>query len=164
MNQQEANEISKQFKQITGIECNVCFMEMGKNHIPTVLERDKEQGVYVFLRGSTTFKVGKAGKRSQARWNSHHYNLDESTPSSFPKSFMNELEHFKTYFPTEIQLEMDNLNPQIVKNWIRNNLNRVEFKIDAQEGPLSLNLLEALVQYKLQPIFEGKKKNATKPK
>ena len=54
--------------------------------------------------------VGKAGPKSKARWNSHHYNLDNSTPSTFPKSIKKSPELFKNYFPNSVHSEIDGLN------------------------------------------------------
>jgi len=157
MNQEFANKIKLDFRNLTSIDCSMEFMSMGAAHEPSRL-LPNEQGVYVFLSGEHSFKVGKAGSNSQARWNSHHYNLDEKTPSTFPKSFMADLNNFKTYFSSDKHHEMENLNSQNIKMWVRNNLSRIEYKISSEESKISLNLLEALVQYNFQPIYEGRKK------
>lgn len=88
MNQELANKLALEFKQLTNIECSSKFMNKGQQHQPTTLKKEEEKGVYVFLLNQKhCFKVGKAGTKSTARWNSHHYNLDKSTPSTFTKSF-----------------------------------------------------------------------------
>ena len=156
MNQESANRICENYQSLTGIRCIAVFMKMGKNHIPSRLIKGEEQGVYVFMRNETTFKVGKAGTNSQARWNSHHYNLDNSTPSTLTKSFMTDLENFKTFFPVNAKREIENINKLQIKNWIQNNMSRIEFKISSNESSIALNLLEALVQFNFPPIYEGK--------
>ncbi len=80
MSQNLANKLKKEFLEITNITCEATFMEKGESHKPTTL-KSYEKGVYVFLlNDKTCFKVGKAGSKSPARWNSHHYNIDKSTP------------------------------------------------------------------------------------
>ena len=156
MNQESANKICKNYQSLTGIICTAVFMKMGKNHIPSKLIKGEEQGVYVFTRNETTFKVGKAGTNSQARWNSHHYNLDITTTSTLTKSFMRDLENFKTFFPVNASRKIGNINKLQIKNWIQNNMSRIEFKISSKESSIALNLLEALVQFNFPPIYEGK--------
>ena len=101
------------------------------------------------------FKVGKAGKNSQARWNSHHYNLDGTTPSTFPKSIVKNKEKFKEYYPRAKHSEIDNLASDHCKDWIQKNVSRIEFTMEAPCNRFALGLLEALAQYHLKPIFEG---------
>lgn len=99
MSQEIANDIKNEFKRITGINCTATYLHKGKSHIPSRLEKGKETGVYVFLLNKKKcFKVGKAGTKSTARWNSHHYNLDKSTASAFTKSIFNDLDNFINYF------------------------------------------------------------------
>lgn len=129
-------------------------MRNGKDHKPTTLSNDKK-GVYVFISGKYCFKVGKAGSNSQARWNSHHYNLDETTPSTFPKSIIKDKKRFKTFFPSNKHNEIDNLNKNNIKDWIQNNISRMEFIVSANESNFALNLLEALTQFRLMPEYEG---------
>ena len=53
--------------------------------------------------------------------------------------------------------ELDNLEEQKnSKIWIQNNISRIEFKISSKESDIALNLLEAFIQFKLNPIYEGK--------
>ena len=157
MSQRLADELGKEFTRITNIICKTTFMEKGVNHKPTRLKKN-EKGVYVFLlNDKICFKVGKAGSKSPARWNSHHYNIDKSTPSTFTKSFLKDLTQFKTYFDSSLHDELDKLKEQKnSKIWIQNNISRIEFKISSEESDIALNLLEALIQFKLNPIYEGK--------
>lgn len=113
-------------------------------------------GVYVFMNDKGCFKVGKAGSKSKARWNSHHYNLDETTPSTLPKSIIKNKTKFKEYFPLELHQEIDALEKSNFQEWIKNNLSRIEFLFKDNGDLFTLNLLEALAQFHLKPIFEGK--------
>jgi len=185
MSQELANQIVKEFKAITNINCTATFMKKGKEHNPTTLS-PKQKGVYVFLLNKDIcFKVGKANSNSQARWNSHHYNVDKKTTSTFTKSILNNLDLLKKYFNNkdieefelilknysinqkQFKKEIQKLDSDIVKklskelnlkNWIKNNINRIEFLLDNIDNEIDFdsNLLEALIQFKLQPIFEGK--------
>lgn len=155
MNQAVADQIAEKFKGITGIEVSQRFMENGPSHNPTSLQTGM-CGVYAFMVGKYCFKVGKAGPKSKARWNSHHYNLDETTPSTMPKSIIKNREHFKRYFPAVKHCEIDNLSKENIQQWIKVNMSRMEFLIEDQGDGFALNLLEALVQFNLKPIFEGR--------
>jgi hypothetical protein len=106
--QQIIEEICQNFYQLTEIQYTPSYIEKGVSHEPSSLIKNDEKGVYVFLISSETcFKVGKAGTDSQARWNSHHYNLDKTTPSTFTKSFLNDLDRFATYFSGTSKDELD---------------------------------------------------------
>jgi hypothetical protein len=69
---------------------------------------------------------------------------------------MKDLENFKTFFPVNAKREIENINKLQRKNWIQNNMSRIEFKISSNESSIALNLLEALVQFNFPPIYEGK--------
>ncbi len=155
MSQELAKKIKNEFEKLTGISCSAKFMEAGPNHEPTTLEKTKS-GVYVFMKGDYCFKVGKAGSKSQARWNSHHYNLDETTPSTMPKSIIKHKTKFKRCFPAELHQSIDAISKNNIQEWVKRNLSRIEFVIPNQEDKFALNLLEALAQFELKPIFEGK--------
>tara|TARA_R110000796_G_scaffold63858_1_gene147660 strand:+ start:7554 stop:8054 length:501 start_codon:yes stop_codon:yes gene_type:complete len=146
-------KINQQYLEITGIKSICSILEKGESHIPSVLENGK-QGVYVFFKDNICFKVGKAGPKSKARWNSHHYNLDLTTPSTMTKSIMKDLESFKRLFDFQQSEKIDNFRPDNIKTWVRSNICRIEFKIDAAESKFSLGLLESLVQYHFNPVFE----------
>lgn len=185
MSQELANEISKEFTEITNIKCTATYMEKGSTHTPTTLDSDKK-GVYVFLIDEKIcFKVGKANSKSQARWNSHHYSVDKSTPSTFAKSILKNLHILKKYFnqediekfesilnkysinQSEFKDSIKNLDKKKVKDlsnelnlkiWIKNNISRIEFLLENTDDNIDFdsNLLEALIQFRLKPIFEGK--------
>jgi hypothetical protein len=155
MSQQIADTIKAEFERLTNMSVTATFMKSGESHKPTTLQTGW-CGVYVFMNENCCFKVGKAGAKSQARWNSHHYNLDETTPSTLPKSILKHKERFKNQFPAEIHGEIDLLSKTNIQDWIKNNLSRIEFLIKDSGDSFTLGLLEALVQYHLKPIFEGK--------
>lgn len=151
-------KIISDFKNITDIDVVYKIMFKGKDHKPTSLSKGY-CGVYVFFNEDTCFKVGKAGTKSQARWNSHHYNLDNSTPSTLPKSIITKKDLFKSKFPSDKHIEIDGLSKANIKKWIKNNLSRIEFTMKYEENHYGLALLEALVQFSFKPIFEGRQKD-----
>ena len=155
MSQHIANSIKAEFEHLTSIKISADFMQKGTDHNPTTLQTG-DCGVYVFMVGEHCVKVGKAGSQSKARWSSHHYNLDKTTPSTLPKSIIKNKVKFKELFSSEQHHEIDSLTKSNIKKWIKNNLSRIEFLIKDNEDSFALNLLEALAQYRLQPLFEGK--------
>lgn len=155
MTQELADCLQLEFLKITGIKVDARFFPKGPLHQPSALPSGK-QGVYVFITDGHCFKVGKAGPKSKARWNSHHYNLDETTPSAFTKSIIKNKERFKSYFADSLHSEIDQLEKNNIGNWIKNNISRIELLLSQSEGGYALNLLEALVQFRLNPKYEGK--------
>ena len=185
MSQELAEKLSNKFTKLTDIECEATYFEKGEEHIPTTLGENKK-GVYVFcLNEDVCLKVGKANSNSQARWNSHHYNLDRTTPSTLTKSILSHLTMLKKYFEKkeienfmlilkEYGLDEQNIKQKIkempkkdvkdmckkleLKKWIKNNIDRIEFVLDNTNDEIDFdtNLLEALIQFELKPIFEGK--------
>lgn len=156
-------KIITHFKRITGINCSCQLFEKGADPNYTTLLK-QEQGVYVFYAGDVCFKVGKAGSQSQARWNSHHYNLDKWTKSALTKSISQDLTFFKSFFEQSLGDEILRLNSNNIKCWIKAHLSRIEFKISAKESKFTLSLLESLIQYYFNPVYEGKSKSSTKIK
>lgn len=155
MSQDIADTIKAEFERTTGITVFANYMPKGATHSPTTLQSGF-CGVYVFMSGIHCFKVGKAGPKSKARWNSHHYNLDETTPSTLTKSIRNNLATFKRCFPRELHSEIDALDKSTIQEWIKTNMCRIEFLMADSGDKFALNLLEALAQYHLRPIFEGR--------
>lgn len=145
------------FYRLTSIQVAVRPMLDAKSHNPSKLAKGSS-GVYVFLNQNCCFKVGKAGSKSQARWTSHHYTLNEKVPSTLPKSIQRHLHLFKEYYPSTAHPKIESLNKLNIQSWIKGNMWRIEFIIEKeQNSPFALNLLEAIVQFNFEPIFEGKK-------
>lgn len=155
MSQAIATSLKEEFERLTKLDVSATYIPKGSSHKPTSLQPGM-CGVYVFMTEEHCFKVGKAGSKSKARWNSHHYNLDETTPSTLPKSIIKNKNEFKKFFPIELHSGIDTLDKSNVQNWIRNNMSRIEFLIRDNGDTHALNLLEALVQFHLKPVFEGR--------
>lgn len=110
---------------------------------PSNLPKGK-MAVYVFSDKECVLKVGKAGASSQARYTSQHYNPG-SAPSTLAASILKD----------EYIVQKYELNDQNISYWIKKNTDRVNFLLDADLGKWLLNLLEAFVQCRLQPRYEG---------
>jgi hypothetical protein len=99
-------------------------------------------GVYVFMLGDSCLKVGKAGPKSSSRFCSHHYgtNARSTLANSLLKVPPNGVE---------------GLNVDNVKQWICDKTTRINFLIPTERGIFALSLLEAFVQCRMQPVYEG---------
>lgn len=103
-----------------------------------------KMAIYVFSNKEHVLKVGKVGPNTQSRYTSHHYNPD-SSDYNLSKSLLAD-EHAK---------EKYGLSQETVGEWIKKNTDRVNFIVDADYyGPV-LNLFEAFVQCRLNPVYEG---------
>jgi hypothetical protein len=100
-------------------------------------------GVYVFMFGDRCLKVGKAGPKSSARFCGQHYGIN--APSTLAKSLLK----------LQSSIGVTGLDVTSVKAWICENTARINFLIPAKHGIFALSLLEAFVQCRLRPEYEG---------
>ena len=110
---------------------------------PSTLPKGK-MAVYVFHWNNQCFKVGKVGPKSQARYTSQHYN-PKSSNSNLSKSILKDI-------PT---LGIKDITDKNVGSWVKTNTERVNFLIPESLGIPLLSLLEAFLQCRLKPRFEG---------
>ena len=113
-------------------------------HVPPSSLPEGKTAVYVFSDQERVLKVGKVGAKSQARYTSQHYT--GSAPSTLAGSLLADRDMAKRH----------GLAKQNVSAWIKENTDRVNFLLDAHAGPLPLALLEAFVQCRLKPAYEGR--------
>ena len=107
---------------------------------PTSLQND-EAAVYMFLTRDAFLKIGKANKKSNARYTSHHYGFN--APSTLAKSLcVNKI----------VKLESD------AREWILNNTRRINILINCtdKDSKWATGLIEAIMHYKYRPRYEGK--------
>ena len=112
------------------------------------------QAVYAFFLDDRCLKVGKAGPKTQARFTSQHYGMN--APSTLAKSILANLQRLADLLPPERCKEVATLNEATVDPWIERNTARLHIFLPTPAGPLALGLLEAFVQCRLNPVFEGK--------
>lgn len=89
--------------------------------------------------------MGKAGSKSNARYTSQHYQPD-SAPSTLARSLLGAKAEFGV--PQAI-------DESSIGEWIKLNTYRINILLNSNAGVHALNLLEAFVQCKLDPRFEG---------
>ena len=89
-------------------------------------------------------KIGKAGDRSKARFTSHHYNPG-SANSNLAKSLLKDNELKNKY----------NFNEQNIKQWIKENCQRMDILFDISLGQFANELFESIFHYKYEPRYEG---------
>ena len=100
--------------------------------------------VYSFFWKGQCLKVGKVGSNSNARYLSQHYN---------PKSSMSNLA--ASLLKASQEMGLQDLDEHNVGDWIRERTDRVNFILPSKVGVPVLNLLEAFLQCRLNPRFEG---------
>lgn len=110
---------------------------------PTTLPSGK-MAVYVFSKGDHVLKIGKVGAKSQARYTSQHYNPGSSN-SNLAKSLLADRE----------SQSFAQINETNVGQWIRQNIDRVNFLLDERAGVPVLTLLESFLQCRFKPRYEG---------
>lgn len=113
-------------------------------HVPPSKLPLGKVAVYVFSKGPEVLKVGKVGSKSQARYTSQHYNPG-SAMSTLAASVLADRGH----------LGLEDVNEGNVGRWIRENIDRVNFLMDECFGMPALTLLEAFLQCRLKPRYEG---------
>jgi len=117
----------------------------GEGHKPEKLKKGY-MAVYIFTNPLNTecYKVGKVFKNSNARFQTQHYS-PSSSRSNLAKSLLDD-------YTVNGNFTQDNIS-----EWIKQNTTRTNLLIDAKKAISTLNLLEAFLQVKLDPKYEGRK-------
>ena len=103
-----------------------------------------KMAVYVFSDLQRTLKVGKVGTKSGARYVSQHYS-PTSAKSTLAASLLKDREAIVEH----------HLTHATVGDWIKENTDRANLLVDTSCGMPALTLLEAFVQCRLRPVYEG---------
>lgn len=120
------------------------FETLPAPHKPPSALPSGKAAVYVFVWNGHCLKVGKAGPKSQARFTGQHYS-PASSNSNLAKSLV--AGHGK--------LGLSGITESNVGAWVKTNVDRVNFLLNAESGVRVLTLLESFLQCRLNPIFEG---------
>jgi hypothetical protein len=91
-------------------------------------------------------KVGKVGPKSNARFESQHYNAD-SAPSTLAARL---LEHPEVW----ASLGLKEPNKVSINTWLRSRVDRDNFYFPGEEAALR-GLFESFLHSRLDPLFEG---------
>ena len=150
MNEKEIQSIMKNFMQIanlSGIDIskdNLTSEIMGCPHEPPTDLPKGRVAVYVFCHNKKCLKVGKAGPKSKPRFTYQHYN-----PGGASSTLADSLLKYQS------NIGLDALTKKNVGNWIKTNTYRFNLFLNAKKNRFTWNLLEAYVQARLKPVFEG---------
>lgn len=118
------------------------IIDRGTPHKPKALPRGM-MGVYTFFYEGKFMKIGKAGPKSSARFLSQHYS-PKSANSTLAKSIL-----------TDKRMQDKGITERNVGDWIKNNCRRVDILLNLDLGIFTLELIEAALHYKYEPIYEG---------
>lgn len=152
----QPDEIAADFAvvaRLAGIELPPAAVEIERlpaPHLPPTKLPHGKMAVYVFTKGPDVLKVGKVGAKSQARYTSQHYN---------PGSAMSTLA--ASIIADSAQHTLSEADAARIGLWIRESVDRVNFLIDESLGIRVLTLLEAFLQCRLNPRYEGFKSQST---
>ena len=113
-------------------------------HKPPVSLPAGKMAVYMFFWKGECMKVGKVGPKSQARFTSQHYS---------PTSSMSNLA--KSIISAQDKLGVSGITVSNVGSWIKTNVDRLNIYVGIDYGIPLLTLLEAFLQCRLRPRFEG---------
>jgi len=143
-------DLTSDFKQVAALagivlqEADLIADVLPAPHSPPASLGADNMAVYCFFWRDECLKVGKVGPKSQARYTSQHY-LPNSSMSNLAKSILKE----------QRRMGLENLNESTVGDWIKQETTRVNFILNSSVGVSALNLLEAFLQCRLIPKFEG---------
>ena len=118
------------------------IIDRGVPHQPKVLPV-QTMGVYTFWYEGEFLKIGKAGPKSNARFFSQHYN-PRSARSTLAASILQ-----------DARMQGKGIDEGNVGQWIKNNCRRIDILLDSDLGIFSLELIEAALHYKYEPVYEG---------
>lgn len=141
--------------EIEGWPCDLQVEYQEAPHQPHALPPSRA-AIYVFLLSDRygrhvpagqgrVLKVGKAGERSNARFQSQHYG--SAAPSTLAKS----LATYRTLWPWLGIEEPDLENPRL---WMRQHLDRVNIYVPG-DRPRVLSELETYIRARVGSVFEG---------
>ncbi len=123
---------------------NIKIENLPAPHIPPSTLPAGKMAVYVFQLGDQCLKVGKVGPKSQARYTTQHYS-PKSSNSNLAKSVLKD----------KTAMGISDINEHTAGSWIKQNTGRINFVIPENVGISLLSLLEAFLQCRLKPCFEG---------
>lgn len=111
--------------------------------------------VYAFILGNLCIKVGKAAPRTRASGRlRNHYNPRDQGALAF--TILHNTERLKAACSPVMRPEVDRISETNVKSWMTEHITCVWFEMDRSADNFTVGFLEAFLQYKLRPLFEGK--------
>lgn len=98
--------------------------------------------VYMFAYNGEWLKIGKANAKSKARYTSHHYGFNAK--STLSKSLA-----------ADQTMSEYGICRENSRAWVEQNTYRINILIKAEKGKAATELIEAMMQYKFRPRYEG---------
>lgn len=146
--------VIEEFKKITNSDEKALEIEVLKAPHQSFNLPKGNQAIYIFEKDGIFFKIGKVGEKTNNRFRYQHYKPN-SNGSTLAKSILNNRENksLREVFNSEI---LNSLSDENIESFIKQNMNRINIYMDISLGEFYLNLLEALLHYRLNPVFEGK--------
>ena len=111
-----------------------------------------KQAAYVFCTAWDCLKIGKVGTNSEARYTSQYYSY-RGAESTLSRSLLRCDPVLRTKLLAGVLPEPTEDN---IGTWIERHTTRYNFLISAEQPSHVLNLLEAFLQCRLNPVFEQK--------
>ena len=121
----------------------IVIEDRGYPHKPPSMLPENCATVYSFIYNGEFLKTGKANKKSNARYTSHHYGFN--APSTLAKSICK-----------DARMQPFGINAGNVREWIMQNTQRIDILIKCENSEWATNLIEAIMHYKYKPRYEGK--------
>lgn len=118
------------------------ILDRGIPHIPKSMKKGT-MGIYTFWYKDKPLKIGKAGPKSNARFSSQHYN-PKSARSTLAASILR-----------DENMQQINVNENDIGYWIKENCRRVDILFNENLGIFTLELIEAALHYRYEPVYEG---------
>jgi len=125
-------------------------------HIPATKLPNGKMAVYVLFHGTTCLKVGKVGPKSAARFTSQHY-LPSSAKSTLAGAILRHRDRMIAgdNIWGDADVDFSAVQDAQIGQWLRENTTRCHFYLAGERPTALLNLLEAFLQCRLGPMFEG---------
>lgn len=114
--------------------------DLGCPHKPKMLPKNSV-AVYLFAYQGEWLKIGKANKKTGARYLSQHYGF--KAPSTLAKSLC-----------ADTNADYG-ITPETARQWITTNCQRINVIMKAEKGSAATELVEAIFHYKFRPKYEG---------
>lgn len=147
LNTKEIFKIIKQVSLILGKPLTpkeIEIIDAGCPHKQPSSLDENTAAVYCFALDEKILKIGKANKKSSARFVSQHYGF--SAPSTLAKSLYNDHSMKTKGLPN---------NKKDMKKWMLNNLHRIDIIIKCNYPEWATTLIEGILHYKYNPLYEG---------
>jgi len=121
------------------------IIDRGVPHTPPIHLPNGKAAVYTFIHHGRFLKIGKANRKSSARFSYQHY-----SPKSASSTLASSILHDKSFVN-------QNISEDDIGTWIKQNCRRVDILMNEALGVFALDLIESILHYRYEPKYEGLK-------